>query len=121
MQTLSYGYLLPTNPDTGDSFFPALVADIQQLNDHDHDGENSAPLSRQSVSILAANWVAVDGFNGLYKQLITLPGTLEYDDVDLWFRLSTGEFVYPSVERTSNTTFTLYTNDNSLAYVAYCR
>lgn len=121
MQTLSYGYLLPQNPDTGDLFFPALEQDIRQLNDHDHDGDNSAPLSRQSVSILSATWAAVAGFNGLFKQTITLPNSLEYDAVDLWFRLSTGEFVYPSVERTSNTTFTIYTNDNSLAYVAYCR
>lgn len=121
MQTLTYGYLLPINPDTGDIVFPALAQDIQQLNDHNHDGINSAPLARNSANILPGAWVAAPIGGGLYRQLVTVPAGLNYDDVDLWFRLSTGEFVYPSVERVSNTTFYVYTNDNSLTYVLYCR
>lgn len=121
MQTLTYGYLLPESPDTGDKVFPALQQDIQQLNDHDHDGVNSAPLAFQSAQVLAASWVAAPIGGGLYRQLVTVPDGLQYDDVDLWFRLSSGEFVYPSVERNNNTSFYVYTNDNSLTYVAYCR
>lgn len=121
MITLSYGYLLPQDPDTGDEFFVALEDDIRQLNDHDHDGVNSAPLAFHPVSILAASWVAVPSVAGLYKQDIVVPAGLQYDSVDLWFRLSSGEFVYPSVERVNSTTFRVFTNDNSLAYVAYCR
>lgn len=121
MTTLTYGYLLPGNPDTGDLVFPALQQDIQQLNDHDHDGANSAPLAVFTASIPSANWVAAPIGGGSYRQLITVPDGLEYDNVDLWFRLSSGEFVYPSVERVSGTTFYVYTNNNSLTYVVLCR
>lgn len=114
MQTLSYGYKKPQNPDTGDQWFPALEADIQQLNDHNHDGVTSAPLSAQTLSLLAANWVATA--NGLYRQSVTLPTNYQYDSTDIWVRTATGEAVYPTVEKIDSTHFYIYTNDNTSAY-----
>lgn len=121
MQTLSYGYKKPINPDTGDIVFPALEGDIQQLNDHAHNGTDSAPLATQSVSILAASWAAAPIAGGVYRQAVTVPTGLSYDVCQIWFKLSTGEYVYPSVERISASSFYVYTNNNALAYTAYFR
>lgn len=119
MQTLSYGYKKPANPDTGDLVFPALEADIQQLNDHNHDGANSAPLATTQQSVLAASWSATA--NGTYRQLLTVPTGLSYDTCNIWVKRSTGEVAYPTLERVSSTTFYIYTNDNSLAYTVNYR
>lgn len=121
MVTLSYGYLKPQSPDTGDVFFPALAADIQQLNDHTHDGVTSAPLAAQTQSILAANWAAAPIGGGVYRQLLTVPAGMSFDVAQIWWKLSSGQYVYPSVERVSATTYYVYTNDNSLTYTAYYR
>lgn len=114
MQTLSYGYKKPQNPDQGDVWFPAMEQNVQQVNDHAHNGTDSAPLATRQQSILAANWVAVA--NGTYRQLCTVPTGLQFDTCDIWVRRSTGEVAYPTIERVSATTFYLYTNDSSLAY-----
>lgn len=119
MQTLSYGYKKPANPDTGDLWFPALELDIQMLNDHTHNGVDSAPLATSQQSALAANWVATSG--GTYRQLMTMPTGLLYDSSQIWVRRSTGEQAYPTVEKVSSTTFYIYTNDNSLAYTVNYR
>lgn len=121
MQTLSFGYKLPANPDTGDTFFPAMEFNITRLNSHNHDGSNSSPLGSVTQSILAAAWAAAPIGGGLYRQLVTIPGTLSYDTCEIWFKLSTGEVVYPSVERVSASTYYVYTNDNTLSYVANYR
>lgn len=121
MTLTTYGYKLPASPDTGDVWFAALAFDIQRLNDHTHDGTNSAPLSSQSQSVLSANWVAAPIGGGVYRQLMTLPGALQYDTIDMWFKLSSGETVYPTVERVSATTYYVYTNNNALAYTAFYR
>lgn len=117
--TLSYGYIKPANPDTGDSFFPALAANIQQMNDHAHNGTDSAPLATRTVSVPSASWVLVSGGN--YRQAVAIPAGMSYDVCHIWFKLSTNEYVYPSVERISASSFYVYSNDNSLTYTAYLR
>jgi len=120
--TLSYGFKKPANGDRGTTFFPDLADDIQQLNDHTHNGTNSAALTIQAVAITTASipsgsWVATSG--GTYRQLVTLPGTLTYDTVAMEFRLTASKnIVYPSIEYVSSTTYYVYTNDNSLAMTA---
>lgn len=121
MLTLSYGYKLPQNPDTGDVVFPALQTDIQQLNDHAHNGVDSAPLATQSASILAAAWSAAPIGGGVYRQSISMPTGLSYDVAQIWFKVSTGEYVYPSVEKINSTSYYVYTNDNLLQYTAFYR
>ncbi len=121
MQTLSHGYLKPGNPDTGDEFFPAMEDNIQLMNDHTHNGTDGALIASTAQSILAVNWVAAAIGGGLYRQLVTVPTGYSYDTADIWFKLSTGEVVYPSIERASGTTYYIYTNDNSLQYTARYR
>lgn len=123
MITLSYGYKKPQTGDRGSSFFTAMEQNIQRLNDHTHNGTDSAPLPAQSITgipqaILAVNWVTYGGPTGFYRQQVTVPAGFDYDEVGISFRLSTGEIIYPTVERVSDTQYYIYTNDNTLAYVA---
>lgn len=121
MQTLSYGYKKPSNPDTGDQFFPAMEQNIQRMNDHNHDGSNSAPLTTVSQQILAAAWLAAPVGGGVNRQLVTIPDPFDYDVCTILFKLSSGEYVYPSVERVSNKTYYIYTNTPALTYTAFYR
>lgn len=121
MQTLTYGLKKPETPDSGAEFFPALEDNFVQLDAHDHDGVTSAKLpltsiEAESVTLPSGAWVATSG--GTYRQLVTLPTGLQFDDVSLELRLSTGEVVHPTVERASATTFYVYVNDNSVALKA---
>jgi hypothetical protein len=121
MNTLSYGYQQPTNSDTSDVWMPALAADIAQLNNHNHDGITSAPLATQSANISSGAWTAAAIGGGLYQQTITLPTGLSYDTCQIWFKLATGEYIFPTVTRVSTTQFIVYCNDNSKTLVAYYR
>lgn len=121
MLTLSYGFKKPQTNDKGPVVFPALEANIQQLNDHNHDGANSAPISalaiaRPTQSILSANWVATSG--GEYRQAVTLLAGFNFDTVTLSFRLPSGDYVLPTVEKINASSFYVYTNDSTLTYTA---
>ena len=121
MQTLSHGYKKPANPDTGDIFYPALETNIQLMNDHTHNGIDGAPLASLTVSVPSGSWVAAPIGGGVYRQAVTVPTNYSYDTCQIWFKLSTNEYVYPSVERITSTSFYVYTNDNTLNYVANFR
>ena len=122
MITLSYGYLKPQTGDKGSVFFPALEADIQQLNDHNHNGVNSAPISAGSIApvtqaLLAANWVASgSGF----RQLVLMPGTMQYDNFTVMAKLTaTGLQYYPTIIKASINTYYIHINDASLDVTVY--
>lgn len=122
MQTLSYGFKLPQSGDTGATLWTALQGDITQLNAHDHNGVNSKKIPPTSFAtviddILAANWVAVGGKAGHFKQTMTIPTGLTFDDYVISFRDSVG-IIYPTVVRLTNTTYDIYTIDNSQALTA---
>ncbi len=123
MLTLSYGYKKPETNDKGPAVFPALEADIQQLNDHNHDGANSALLTAQSIvgspqTLLAANWVALGGGN--FKQTVAmLPGFI-FDTTTMSFRDPDGTYIMPSVKKVSPTSFDVFTNDSTInMYILY--
>lgn len=123
MLTLSYGYKKPQSGDRGNSFFTAMEDNIQRLNDHTHNGTDSAPLPAQSIlgvssNILAANWVAYGGPTGFYRQLVTVPAGFDFDTVGISFRLATGDYIFPTIERVSDLTYYVYTIDNTLSYQA---
>jgi len=116
MIVLSYGYRLPEDGDIGDEIFDALESNIQQVNDHIHDGITSAKLSSANIvkltqPILAAGWVAQG--NGLFRQLVTITGGLSiYDDVYINCRdTDTGDQLELSIEKVSDSTFYVYNND----------
>jgi len=122
--TLSYGFIQPQNGDKGSTWFPALNDNIQQLNDHTHDGVTSAllpstSLTSGSVSIPAASWVL--DVTGRYKQDVTVPAGYNMDDYAIIFKLSTGEIIVPSITRLSGTTFRIFGPDNTLTYTAVFR
>ncbi len=122
MQTLSYGYKLPEDRDSGSTLFTALEGDITQLNLHDHNGTNSAKLTTAAMtsvtqSVAAGSWVLVS--QGNYRQLMTMPGSLSYDEVSVMFKTSLGHVVHPTVEKVSPTTYYVYTNENSTGFTAF--
>lgn len=119
--TLSYGYVQPQNGDPGSTWFPALNDNIQQLNDHSHNGIDSAFLSSASVqsasvTIPSASWVL--DVTGRYKQDVTVPAGYNMDDFSIIFKLSTGDIIYPSVSKLTGTTFRIFGIDNTLTYTA---
>jgi hypothetical protein len=126
MLTLTYGYKKPQTNDKGSTFFPALEEDLQQLNDHDHSGVNSAPipvayLTKSTQSILAANWVSTSG--GRYRQEVTLPSGFTYANTTMRFVINgggtDGEMIIPSIEKGSAANkYYIYINDNTLAITA---
>lgn len=117
MLTLSFGFKKPESGDTGSVVFPALEGNIQQLNDHDHDGSNSSKISSSSVTplfvdLVAGSWVSES--NGLYSQTVTLPGALSFDTTGYEAQLATdGHVVHPTIEKVSASQYKIYTNDNS--------
>lgn len=117
MQTLTYGYKKPETNDKGPIVFPALQDDIQQINDHDHNGANSKKITSASIdlapqTILAANWVSLGGGN-FHQQVNLLPGYV-YDNVTLSFRDPvTGAYIHPSVVRISQGIMDVFTNDGA--------
>lgn len=125
MQTLSYGYQNPENGDKGSVWFAALNADIVQLNSHSHNGSdssliNAANIAKGTVAISSASWVA-DG-TGRYKQVVTVPSGFNMDDYLIQVRFtSSGDIVYPTISKTTTTTFTIYTVDNTANFTAIFR
>lgn len=119
MLTLSKGFKKPQTDDTGDVFFPAMETNIQQLNDHTHNGTDSSLVAMTTQNILAANWID-DGTRGEdnYYQVVTIAAPLTYDTVSISFKLSTGQNVYPTVTRLSSSTYEVVTNDITLSYIA---
>ena len=117
MQTLSYGFKLPESGDKGPVVFPALESNITNLNNHTHDGSNSAKISSAGVTpasstIASGDWNLVG--NGIYKDTITLPAAFSYDTTVFTCKLPSGHIVYPTIEKVSATTYDIYTNDNSI-------
>lgn len=122
MITLSYGYKKPETNDKGTALFTALEQDIQRLNDHSHNGSDSAPLTAQSIvgisqTISAAGWVAY-GPTGHYRQLANVLAGFDFDKVFISFRTLSGEYIFPTIERVSATEYYIYSIDNTLDIVA---
>lgn len=119
MLTLSYGFFKPETGDKGSVFFPKLELNWQRVNDHNHDGSNSAlvssaALSRVTQAILAAAWA---GTPGDYAQIVAYPaGVVKTTPVQIVDTVS-NEIVYPKIVR-GNTSMTIYSNDNTLAVTA---
>lgn len=123
MQTLSYGFKKPQSGDTGAALFTALELDVQKMNDHTHNGTDSALLTSSSLSVttqsvLSGAWSAQGG--GTYKQTVSMTGGLQFDDVNVSFRESvSGNPLFLTVEKVSGTSYDVYINDNSLTLTAF--
>ena len=117
ISTLSKGYKKPTNPTTGDAWFPAMEDNIQRMNDHTHNGTDGALIAVTTQDILSANWGADLG-GGLYRQLMTMPAGFQFDQTRIEIRSSGGEVIYAKIERVSATTYYVYTNDATISMKA---
>ncbi len=122
MLTLTYGYKKPQTNDRGNVFFTPLENNIQQLNDHFHNGVDSAlipvsSLTKSSASILAAGWGATSG--GRYRQEVTLPAGFTYANTTIKFTTAAGNIAFLTVELGSAANkYYVYVNDNTLALTA---
>ncbi len=121
--TLSKGFKKPQTGDSGATFFPDLEFDIQQTNDHTHDGNDSQKLSITSTlgykdSSVGAGWAAV---GDTYKKTVAIPAPLvsagvTVDTINISLRdHSTGE-IYSCLKivRLSATSYDIYSIDNTL-------
>lgn len=126
--TLSYGYTKPATGDRGTTLFTFLETDIQQINDHAHNGVDSAFIPPSSIqhftcTIAAAAW---SGSNGTYTARATVPvglsGAATYNDnyfYSIITKISTagstkGDVIYPTIEWFSTSQFDVTVNDNTL-------
>lgn len=122
MLTLTYGYKKPQTNDRGNVFFTPLENNIQQLNDHYHNGVDSAlipvsSLTKSTASILAAGWSATSG--GRYRQEITLPAGFTYANTTIKFTTAAGNQAFLTLELGSAANkYYVYVNDNTLALTA---
>lgn len=117
MITLSFGFKKPETNDRGPIVFPALEDNIQQVNDHTHDGTNSSKLSSAaflptSAVLVSGGWVSQG--NGLYKQTVSLPAALTYDSTGFDCRLDDGTVVYPTILKVSSSQYDVFLNDNTV-------
>lgn len=116
METLSNGFKKPETGDRGGEFFPALEENIQQVNDHNHNGSNSEKLNSEAIialtdEILPASWVLHT--NGLYRAALVMPGSLEFDSKQISLRAN-GSPLYGEIEKITSNSFYVYVNDNTL-------
>lgn len=109
--TLNYGYILPQNPDTGDTFWANLSTDIQLMANHVHDGVTGevTPATLQTLS--NTNWTATTDKPGTYQQTVTIPSNFDLGYTTPVFRLGNGNIFYPSIQFVSPGSFIIYIND----------
>jgi len=114
MQILSKGFKLPQTGDFGDVWFPALEDNIQQENDHNHNGINSEKIESGDMLVTTASVLSgafVDQGNGYYRATVTTPGGVDPAIYNIVVRdPTTKEPIYLKQERLSATQFYLYTN-----------
>ena len=118
MLTLSNGFQQPEIGDRGGVFFPGLEANIQQVNDHNHNGVNSERITSEAIialsdstSLIPVNWVLQA--SGIWRAPVTMPGALLFADTTIQLRTN-NRFLYADVENITINTFYVYVNDPTL-------
>lgn len=119
--TLSFGYVKPQTGDKGSVFWPALEGNVQKVNDHTHNGTNSARLTSTSVvavtaTLAAEDWASEGG--GTFSQTKAMPVGMNYVDYHISFRDADGHYLHPTIERASSTSYKVYVNNNTLVLTA---
>jgi hypothetical protein len=105
----------PSSPTNGDLWWAAMERNIQYMNDHTHNGTNSQLIAGNTQAVSGAAWGADLG-GGSYRQTITVPSGINFDNNRIEVRTSDGQMVYPTIVKVSTTTFYIYTNNNSQGY-----
>jgi len=117
MGTLTHGYYKPDDGDKGKVLFGHLEDNIQLVNDHNHDGITglkvlSTNIQNLSQVALSANWVSQP--NGLYRQLISTTGGIDYTNHAVFFRDDANQDPLElTTEFVALAQFYVYINDNT--------
>lgn len=118
MQILSFGYKLAETSDK--LFWEYNTFNIQRLNAHTHDGDDSdqlpSPSTLNTEQVIDGTGWSVSG--NYFRKLITMPTDHLFDHTQLKFT-HLDEVIYPKVERTGASTYYLYAPFNSLTIKAY--
>lgn len=120
---LSNGYQNPSDTDNQQTWTEVIENNFSRLATHDHDGSDSTALAVTSITpttqtIAASGWSSQG--NGLYRQQVTLPGTIQFDNINPLFKID-DDIIYPTVEKTGTQTYYIYINDSSKDVVAVYR
>lgn len=114
MIVLSNGYKLPETGDFGDVWFPALEDNIQQTNDHTHNGSDSEKLPETSIVAIVQTIDAGDfsaAGDEFSATVILAGGAVDIDTKHVVFRdPSTKEQIHLRYEKVTNTTVNVFTN-----------
>lgn len=115
MQTLSKGFKKPQTGDLGTTWFPAMEDNIQQTNDHTHDGNNSEKISSVNITTVDAKiqvsaGTFTDQGNGYFRATVAIPvGSV--DDYQITARDPiTKDPIHLKIEKVSSNQFYVYTN-----------
>lgn len=114
MQILSKGFKLPETGDFGDVWFPAMEDNIQQMNDHTHNGVDSEKISSVDLEVHSTTVVSAsfaDQGDGYYRATVSVPGGLDPSNFVITVKdPTTKDIVHLKQVRLSSTQFYLYTN-----------
>ena len=108
---LSNKYRLPETGDLGTSWFTDLEFNIQRLNDHTHNGDNSNKLTALSVSLITDTIASGDfTLSGtVYRALETVPVGTTVAETNITFRdATTKKTYYLDTELVTATTYYVY-------------
>lgn len=121
---LGYGFV---KPDVGDESSTRWMVDHrnnwQKVNDHTHDGVNSALISIPTIvkviqSYVAADWVFLA--DGIYTQTVSMPIGYEYDNAFFEHTITNGTYAdsewSPRTIKTGASSYTIYSNDNTIDF-----
>jgi hypothetical protein len=125
-RTLSNGYKLPEKGDLGSSWFPDLEFDIQRLNDHTHNGQDSNKLTIVSISVItqilsAGDFAIPEAPNdNVWRAEVECPAGVEIDKTNISFRdVTTKEKMYLKTEKIDETNFYVYSMFNINTEIVY--
>lgn len=114
MIILTNGFKLPETGDFGDVWFPALEFNIQQLNDHTHNGTDSEQLDSTAIAPLSVTVLSgsfVDQGDGYWRALATVPSGGLVDNYPAIVRdPTTKEQILAKTEKFSATQVYIYLN-----------
>lgn len=117
-------YIMPTDDDVGNDVFALLETYLERLAVHDHTGDDSvsislnfSKISEDYISGVSLTWTSIG--NGIYRALVTIQDITPKFDGNLrtmFYQIGAGDWIgfAPRVERVTNTTYYVYSNDNSL-------
>jgi hypothetical protein len=116
--TLLYGLEKPQAPDKGSVFFPILEDWADWMQNHTHNGINSGKVSATGVNastqtLLPANWTVVTA-GVKWKQTVSMPTGISFDNHIPSFRDASGNICLLSVTKVTASTYDVFVSDNSL-------